>query len=100
MSYQEILNQIAPGENIRIRTLGGHSTFTLSRAGNKLVITNANGNSKVLDSTYWDEVENRRDSLGSPLRDQTGQYTHPRWADAPDLIFPPYVAAAIRHFGD
>lgn len=84
----------------RIPTLAKRSFFHAWRSGGQLIIENAVGTTRSINTLYWETVRQRRRSLGFD-KNTTSEYTDPKWNLPPptDRIFAPYVAAVMKYLG-
>jgi hypothetical protein len=103
IQFDEILKKI-PESKMIIPTLGGRSSFTIKKNENsRISIINSRGSKKIIDKEYWEKVAKRREELNVTKKNRTSFYTDPLWNIKEvkiDRIFPPYIAAIMKHYED
>jgi hypothetical protein len=96
--YNKILNQI--NKKIKIKTLGGRSSFWVEKIGNKFQIINSSNNIYPVDSSLFQLVFQRYKALNIEDRFKASQYTDPNWVNCPNRVASVYIAALIKYFED
>lgn len=83
-----------------LTTLGRQSTFRVIINDKSVAIVNSRKRELVLTDDHVAEVDARYNKLlklGNNEHLKTSRYNSPKWAEAPNLIFSPYLARII-HF--
>lgn len=96
-------------EGFTISTLGGESEIEFASHGDELYCVTRSGAQIPISQESirmtCERYENLKrggqsNSLGTPLHRATGHYNQPIWADCPNNIACPYIAAVIAYLED
>lgn len=89
---------------LQIPTLGRISSIDVDVVGNQIRITNARGNSEIIDIFHWNALIERINELDENEKEMTSRYAHGNhpynWNNSPNRIFSPYVPAIIRYLNE
>lgn len=102
MTFKEIYNFVAKGEEIHINTLGGSKTFKVKEERGALRFTNSKGSSRLVNEEFFNLVLERISLLDDNRRLMSSTYTATNWFGQshprnPDTVFAPYAVALYFH---
>ncbi len=102
MTFKEIYDFVAKGEEIHINTLGGNKTFKVKEERGALRFTNSKGSSRLVDEELFDLFLERINQLDDNRRMMSSSYTSTNWFGQshprnPDTVFAPYAVALYFH---
>lgn len=102
MTFKEIYDFVAKGEEIHINTLGGNKTLKVKEERGALRFTNSKGSSRLVDEELFDLVLERINQLDDNRRMMSSSYTSTNWFGEshprnPDTVFAPYAVALYFH---
>lgn len=83
---------------VDIPTLGGQAMVSFSSRNELIYIQNTNGNEYAVNRDHWDTVMQRMLDIPKNERQILGRYNQPQWPEAPNMIFSPYIPAAVRYY--